>query len=214
MKNKGPSIPGFFVDSLPDISGTDCRELIRCIEIRAAAPDIYVWLKQFRVAPYSFDFLDHRGRKSPGYIIENLPPLKIKGHFLLAFHIFGFEENTFIAGRFCVPINPPVNRYMKEMFIEYRIQEYGANTRLWCKVKGWYNHDIASKGFFTIFSVINKIMTTRQLDRIRKLAEMLAAGDIKTGIYDLNDYYSESGLLWWACCRRTNCKGLISGETR
>jgi hypothetical protein len=210
MKKKYLSIPGFFVDSLPDISYTNCRELLRCIEIRAGASNIYVWLKQLRIAPYSYDFLDNRGRKSPGYIIENLPPLKINAHFLLAFHIFGFEENTFIAGRFCVPINPPVNRYMKDMFIEYRIQELGTNTRLWCKVKGWFNNDIASNGFFNIFSGVNKIMTRRQLRKIKKLSEMLAVGKIKNGIYDLNNYYFESGLLWWVFCRRNNCKGLIT----
>lgn len=115
MKKKHLTVPGFFVDSLPDLSGTDCREIIRHMEIRAGASDIYIWLKQLRVAPYSFDLLDNRFRKSPGYIIENMPPLKINSHFLLAFHVCGFEENKFIAGRFCVPVNPPVCRYMREM---------------------------------------------------------------------------------------------------
>ena len=209
MKKKYLSIHDFFIDSVPDISNTDCRELIRCIEIRAAAPEIYVWLKQLRIAPYSYDFLDNRGRKSPGYIIENLPPLKINTHFLLAFHIFGFEENAFVAGRFCVPINPPVNRYMKELFIEYRIQELGTNTRLWCKIKGFFNNDISSKGFFNVFSVVNKIMTGKQLRTIKKLSELLNVGMIKSNSYNMKNNHPESGLLWWIFCRRNNCKGLI-----
>jgi hypothetical protein len=183
--------------------------LLRRIEIRAGAPDIYVWLKQLRIAPYSFDFLDNCGMKSPGYIIENLPPLKVSAHFLLAFHIAGFEEDKFIAGRFCVPINPPVNRYMKDMFIEYRIQQSGLKTWLWCKVRGWFNRDMPSKGFFTVFSVINKIMTEKQLHKIKKLSEKLVSGGIETGTCDLKKYYIESGVLWWAFCRRVNCKGLI-----
>lgn len=209
MMKKYLSSPGFFVDSLPDISNTECRELLRHIEIGAGACDIYNWLKQLRIAPYSYDFLDNRGSKSPGYIIENLPPLKINSHFLLAFHICGFEENKFIAGRFCVPINPPVNRYMKEMFIEYRIQELGTNVILWCKIKGWFNNDIASKGFFSVFSAANKIMMKRQLANIKSLSEMIAEGKIKIGIHDLTNYHPESGILWWVFCRRNNCKGLI-----
>ena len=210
MKKIFLSIPDFFIDSFSDKSDADCRELLRCIEIRAGAADIFVWLKQLRIAPYSYDFLDNRGIKSPGYIIENLPPLKINAHFLLAFHIFGFEENKFIAGRFCVPINPPVNRYIKEMFIEYRIQEHATNALLWCKVRVLVNRDTASKGFFHIFSVVNQFMTRRQLRKIKKLSEMLTVGEIKSGMYDLTNYYSESGLLWWLFCRRNNCKGLIN----
>jgi hypothetical protein len=210
MMKKKLSAPGFFVDLLPDISHTVCRELHRHLEIQAGASDVYVWLKQLRIAPYSYDFLDNRGSQSPGYIIENLPPLKINSHFLLAFHIFRFEENKFIAGRFCLPVNPPVNRYIKEMFIEYRIQALGTQVILWCKIKGWFNNSVASKGFFRIFSLVNLIMTRRQLRKIKKLSEMLAAGKIKKGTYNLTHYYSESGLLWWMFCRRKNCKGLLN----
>ena len=210
MKKNNLSNPDFVIDSLADIHGTDCRELLRYIEIEAGASDIYVWLKQLRIAPYSYDFLDNRRRKSPGYIVENLPPLKVNTHFLLAFHIFRFEENKFIAGRFCVPINPPVNRYMKEMFIEYRIQELRTKAILWCKVKCWLNNDIASKGFFNILSVVNLIMTNKQLRKIKKLSEMLSESRIGKGIYELTDYHPESGLHWWIFCRRSNCKGLIT----
>lgn len=212
---KNLSIPEFYIDSLPYTNGTDCRELIRHIKIRAGASSIYIWLKQLRIAPYSYDLLDNKGRRSPEYIIENLPPLKVNAHFLLSFHIFSFVENEFIAGRFCVPVNPPVNRYMKEMFIEYRIQELpepGINSRLWCKVKGRYNNDIASKGFFKIFSAVNLIMTRGQLRKIKKLSERLSVGKIKSGIYDLNNYYTESGFFWWIFCRRKNCKGLMKSN--
>jgi hypothetical protein len=203
------STPGFFIDSLPDLSGPDCRELIRHIEISAGASDIYVWLKQLRIAPYSYDFLDNRGIRSPEYIIENLPPLRINSHFLLVFHILGFEENRFIAGRFCVPVNPPVNLVMKEMFIEYRIQGTGSGAVLWCKIKGRFKNDVVSKGFFDIFSAVNKVMTKRQFRRIKDLSELNAAGIIKTGVYDLTNYHPASGVHWWIFCRRANCKGLI-----
>jgi hypothetical protein len=207
---KSLSIPYFFVDSLPCISNTYCRELFRCIEIRAEASDIFVWLKQLRIAPYSYDIIDNKGIKSPEFIIENLPPLKVNTHFLLAFHIFGFEENSFIACRFCEPINPPVNLYMKDLFIEYRIVEQGTKAILWCKIKGYFNNDISSKGFFFIFSAINKIMMTRQLKRIKKLSELLNIGKVETKMYDLKSYYPKSGIHWWIFCRRHNCKGLIT----
>ena len=209
MKIKSLSIPDFFIDSLPNISDTDCRELLRCIEVNADPSDIFVWLKQLRIAPYSCDLIDNRNRKSPGYIVENLPPLKVNTHFLLAFHIFEFMENSFIVCRFCEPINPPVNLYMKGLFFEYRIAEQGTRTKLWCKIKGYINTDISSKGFFFIFSVVNKIMMARQLKNIKKLSELLASGKAVTGMYDLKSNYPKSGVHWWVFCRRHNCKGLI-----
>ena len=210
MKIKSLSVPYFFIDSLPNIPNTDCRELIRCIEINANASDIFVWLKQLRIAPYSYDFIDNRCRKSPDYIIENLPPLKVNTHFLLAFHIFQFEEDSFIVSRFCEPINPPLNLYMKDLFFEYRIVEKGTNTQLWCKIKGCFNTDMSSKGFFYIFSVVNKIMITRQMKNIKKLSELLAFGSVETKMHDLKNYYIKSGIHWWVFCRRHNCKGLIT----
>ena len=210
MKIKSGAVPAFFVDSMADISNTDCRELLRCIEIKAGASDIFVWLKQLCIAPYSYDFIDNRGKKSPDFIIENLPPLKTYTHFLLVFHVLKFEGNSFITGRFCEPINPPVNLYLKDMFIEYRIEEKAANAKLWCKIKGYYNNDIFSRGFFFIFSAVNKIMMTRQLKNIKKLSELSAAGKVETRKYDFKDYYAKSGIHWWVFCRRHNCKGLIT----
>jgi hypothetical protein len=210
MKIKSLSAPCFFVDSLPVIPDTDCRELIRSIEIHAKTSDIFVWLKQLRIAPYSYDFIDNRGRKSPDFIIENLPPLKVNTHYLLAFHIFEFEENSFITCRFCEPINPPVNLYMKNLFFEYRIVVQGSKTQLWCKIKGNINTDPSSKGFFFIFSVANKIMMARQLKNIKKLSELLASGRVETKLYNMKSYYIKSGIHWWVFCRRHNCKGLIT----
>ena len=210
MKIKSCAVPSFFVDSLPNISNSECREMLRSIEIKATATDIFVWLKQLRIAPYSYDFVDNRGKRSPNYIIQNLPPLKISTHFLLAFHIKEFEENSFIVSRFCEPINSPVNLYMKDMYVEYRIEEKAATTILWCKIKGYFNTDISSRGFFFIFSVVNKIMMERQLNNIKKLSELSSAGKVETKMYDLKNYFVRSGIHWWVFCRRHNCNGLIS----
>jgi hypothetical protein len=204
------SVPDFFIDSLPDIPDTHCRELLRSVEIHAHTPDIFVWLKQLCIAPYSYDFIDNRCRKSPGHVIKNLPPLKVNMHFLLAFHIFEFEENSFIVCRFCEPINPPVNLYLKGLFFEYRVVEQGTKAKLWCKIKGYFNTDISSKGFFFVFSAVNKIMMARQLKNIKKLSEQLTSGKVETKMYNLNCYYAKSGIHWWVFCRRHNCKGLIT----
>jgi len=99
---------------------------------------------------------------------------------------------------------------LKALYIEYRIEEQGPKARLWCKIKGYYNIDISSKGFFFIFSILNKIMMSRQLKNIKKLSELLNARKVRAGIKDLKCYPHESGIHWWFFCRRHNCKGLIT----
>ena len=210
MKIKSLSVPSFFVDSLPDIPNTDCRELLHCTEISANSSDIFVWLKQMRIAPYSYDFIDNNGRKSPDYIIKNLPPLKVNTHYLLSFHIVEFDENSFIVCRFCEPINTPISLYMKCLFLEYRIVEQGDKSQLWCKIRGYINTNMASRGFFYTFSLMNKVMMAKQLKNIKKLSELLASGKVETKMYDLSRYYFKSGIHWWVFCRQYNCKGLIT----
>jgi hypothetical protein len=97
------------------------------------------------------------------------------------------------------------------MFIEYRIVENATNAELWCKIKGYFNTDISSKGFFCIFSAVNKIMMRRQLRNIKKLSELSAAGKVEAKMYDLKDYFKKSGIHWWIFCRRHNCNGLQNG---
>lgn len=210
MKEKSLYEPCFFIDTLPNIIGTDRKELIRSVEIQAHAHDIFLWLKQLRVAPYSYDFIDNRRMKSPDFIIENLPPMKVNTHFLLACHVTEFEENSFIVCRFCEPINLPFNLCLRGLYIEYRISGQGSKAYLWCKVKGYIRPDIFSRGFFHGFSVVNKIMMTRQLKNIKKLSEQFSAGKIRTGKLDLSNYYARSGIHWWIFCRRYNCNELIT----
>jgi len=200
--------PGFFLDQIPDIPDTDRRELIRYIDTKAGAPFVYTWLRQLRVAPYSYDILDNRFKRSPQYVIENLPPVRINTHFLLAFHVCAFKANSYIAGRFCEPINTPIDRYIAGLYLEYRLLENSGTTEIWCKVLGFVKKDIYSRAFFRIFSMINRFMTNRQLKNIRKLSEKLIADRIEHKTIDYKNYFPRSGIHWWAFCRRKNCQGL------
>lgn len=207
---KPSSEPSFFIDSLPDIPGTERRNLIRTVGIDARPQDIFPWLKQLRIAPYSYDFIDNGRRKSPGFIIENLPPLRINTHFLLAFHISEFEEDSFIVCRFCEPVNPPFSLSLQGLYIEYRIAENDNDTRLWCKVTGYIKRNAVSGVFFSAFALVNKIMMTRQLKNIKKYSELASAGKVGSGKLNLCDYFQGSGIHWWIFCRRHGCKGLIT----
>jgi len=117
-------IPDFYIDDFRDLPETRRIELVRVIDIQARASEIFVWLSQFRVAPYSYDLLDNCGCASPGFVIKNLPPIQKREHFLLAFNMETYKENLFVVCRFCEPIIFPFNLAMKRLFMEYRLVEH------------------------------------------------------------------------------------------
>lgn len=51
------------------------HRLARAVTSTAAAPDVYRWLCQLRVAPYSYDWLDNWGRTSPRRLVPGLAEL-------------------------------------------------------------------------------------------------------------------------------------------
>ncbi|WP_369137421.1 hypothetical protein [Modestobacter versicolor] len=53
----------------------DGHRLVRAVTSAAAAPEVYRWLCQLRVAPYSYDWLDNFGRTSPRRLVPGLEEL-------------------------------------------------------------------------------------------------------------------------------------------
>lgn len=73
------------------------RSLYRAVDVEANAELAYRWLCQMRLAPYSYDFLDNFGRRSPQTLTPGADDLEV-GMRMMVFRITSFERGVHITG--------------------------------------------------------------------------------------------------------------------
>lgn len=137
---------------------------VRCVDIAAPPGLVYRWLCQLTVAPYSFDWIDNLGRRSPPTLTPGAYDLTIGQPFLI-FAITGFLPGVWIAGR----SRPEFRRAYGDIAVSYQAlpREGGA-----CRLRA--NACLAP----TIHPVMrlalaagDRLMAGRQLRNLKKLAE-------------------------------------------
>jgi hypothetical protein len=65
----------------------------RAIDVDAPAPVVWRWLCQLRAAPYSYDWIDNLGRRSPPELTPGLDDLEIGQKVMFFFKIADFERD-------------------------------------------------------------------------------------------------------------------------
>ena len=81
-------------DSLIDSAD---RVLHRAVDVDAPPEFAFRWLCQLRVAPYSYDWIDNFGRRSPRRLIRGLDELKIRQRVMTIFRLVAFEPGRSIT---------------------------------------------------------------------------------------------------------------------
>ena len=98
---------------LPDVWGATAEEvaatypcdelssgpgrLLRAVGTPAPAADVYRWLCQLRVAPYSYDWIDNGGRTSPRRLVPGLDELAVGQRIASIFEVAQFTPDREIT---------------------------------------------------------------------------------------------------------------------
>ena len=72
---------------LPDPQDT----CYRAIDVHAPRHVVFRWLCQLKVAPYSYDWIDNRGRTSPRFLIPDLDLLAVGQRAMTVFQLADFD---------------------------------------------------------------------------------------------------------------------------
>jgi hypothetical protein len=79
-----------------DVLPGHVRALFRAVTVEAAPPVVFRWLCQLKVAPYSHDLLDHRGRRSPQQLVPGVERLVVGERFLI-FELASFSTDEHLT---------------------------------------------------------------------------------------------------------------------
>ncbi len=147
------------------------RQLTRAITIAAPPQIVFRWACQLKIAPYSYDWIDNRGRRSPRQLTPGAERLALGQRFLV-FTLVEFEEGRSLTGL----VQPRFERLYRPMAITYATQPRHDGT---CRLVGRLDAGAATTVHRIRRALLawgDLIMARKQLITLKKLAEREAAG--------------------------------------
>ena len=147
-----------------DVVPDPVLQVWRGVTVRAAPKQVWPWVAQIRLAPYSYDLLDNFGRRSPPTLYELADP-EPGEHFTTA--LGGRRLGRIVAA---TPGEDLTGEIMGAV-MSYVLVPEGAETRLLLKVVMR-----VARGIAPFISIGDLVMARRQLLNLARLAEQRPTG--------------------------------------
>jgi len=144
--------------------------LTRAVPVDAPAPLTWRWLCQVAVAPYSYDWIDNRGRRSPDTLTPGADELVLGQTMAVVFNLTSYDDGHHWTGL----TSPRGQRMFGPVALTYAAEPDGDRSRIVCRIA------VATRGPFEkarahALAWGDLVMMRRQLLNLKALAERDAA---------------------------------------
>jgi hypothetical protein len=161
-------------DVLPDHE----QALFRAVTVAAPPPVVFRWLCQMKLAPYSYDLIDNRGRRSPQHLVPGVERLVV-GERVLIFELasFAVDEHLTLVVR--------GHRVFGDVAMSYVVVPHGEGaSRLVGKVAIVPVGGVAGAVLRHVLPLGDLVMMRRQLLNLKALAETTPPSAVATASVD------------------------------
>ncbi|MFE5540828.1 hypothetical protein [Streptomyces sp. NPDC056492] len=139
----------------------------RAVDIAAPPGLVFRWLRQLTIAPYSYDWIGFRGRKSPRVLLPAPPDLSL-GQPFLVFEIAGVTADEHITG---VLPEALAGRHGR-MAVSYTLRPHGeTGSRLVVKVVAETGETTGRRLRRRLLAWGDLVMMRKQLLTLKELSE-------------------------------------------
>ena len=137
----------------------------RAITIDAPPALVWRWVCQIAVAPYSYDWIDNLGRRSPQTLTPGADDVRV-GQRLQIFELTSVEPGYQLTGRTL----PGAERFFGRVALTYAVEPAGHGARLVCRLA------VADRGLLArvwreLLTWGDLVMMRRQFLNLKELAE-------------------------------------------
>lgn len=112
-------------DELPTIG---VHHWHRGVDVDAPASVAFRWLCQLRVAPYSYDWIDNLGRRSPTTLTPDLDHLELDQGFMAMFRLVDFKDGEYIT-------LGTRGQFFGTLWVTYRVVPDGDRCRMLARLR-------------------------------------------------------------------------------
>lgn len=143
----------------------------RGVTIHATPATVFRWLCQLRAAPYSYDWIDNWGRRSPRQLTPGLENLSIGQTMMTIFDLIDFEQDRHITIR--IKPGSSAQRLFGDVAGSYLVvPRDGDGCRLLAKLRVRYPLGFRGLLMRAVLPPGDLIMMRRQLLNLKRLAEI------------------------------------------
>jgi hypothetical protein len=142
--------------------------VFRAVDVAAPALLVFRWLCQLRAAPYSYDWIDNLGRKSPRVLTPGLDELEVGQRFMTIFRLVAFDEGSTITLDSSTP-------FVGRVVITYRVTaSVSSQSHLVAKLLVAAPRGPLGPIVRHLLPVGDLVMMRKQLLTLKELAERMA----------------------------------------